>query len=478
MTCSLQTYRQRIGRFNSGLAKPLYYRNSNGNQVVQFRTRLKITLITAVYCLFIINLPILIQDHGQAEHSQAQHGGGGGSTTTGCADFVATHGAFGAVWNCVAMSYYVWDPGSSHSVKSARGFITLTPLRWAAVGSDLSNTSNGTTVFIWITKAKINKLVHIINGNKSQRGRGITCAYWNKGPSLLINKQSDIKTIIQVHKPHILGLGEANFKDGHNVEDATIQGYKLHLHSGLHCSEVGRTARVAVYTHDLLRVKRRHDLEDDKVAAVWLECGLPHQKGVLVCMGYRQWRLLGQSDDSSASVPEQLARWRTFLGKWETALQEDKEVIVMMDANLDHITWRNTDSLPSHHSSIRLKSLIDLLFEKIMPLGVSQLVTGATRFERGQRKSGLDHLYSNKPAKLSSTQTYFTGMSDHKLVKVVRYTKSFKQLPRYVRKRSFKKFDDKSFLDQLSNSNVGEVLECNDADIATELLVSKITGES
>ena len=115
MTCSLQTYRQRIGRFNSGLAKPLYYRNSNGNQVVQFRTRLKITLITAVYCLFIINLPILIQDHGQAEHSQAQHGGGGGSTTTGCADFVATHGAFGAVWNCVAMSYYVWDPGPSHS---------------------------------------------------------------------------------------------------------------------------------------------------------------------------------------------------------------------------------------------------------------------------------------------------------------------------------------------------------------------------
>ena len=111
-----------------------------------------------------------------------------------------------------------------------------------------------------------------------------------------------------------------------------------------------------------------------------------------------------------------------------------------------------------------------------MPLGVSQLVTGATRFERGQPKSGLDHLYSNKPAKLSSTQTYFTGMSDHKLVKVVRYTKSSKQLPRYVRKRSFKKFDGKYFLDQLSNSNIGEVLECNDADKATELLVRKITG--
>ena len=205
------------------------------------------------------------------------------------------------------------------------------------------------------------------------------------------------------------------------------------------------------------------------------ECGLPHQKGVLVCMGYRQWRLVGQDDDTSASVSEQLARWLTFLGKWEAALLEDKEVLVMMDANLDHLTWRTTDSLPSYHSSIRLKCLIDSLFEKIMPLGVSQLVTGATRFERGQPKSGLDHVYSNKPDKLSSTQTFLTGMSDHKLLKVIRYTKSFKQLPRYVRKRSYTNFDDKIFLQKLSESNLSEVLECTDVDTATVLLMNKLT---
>ena len=155
-------------------------------------------------------------------------------------------------------------------------------------GGDTSNLNTG--IFTWITKAEINKISHSINGNRGQRGKGITCAYWNKGPSQLINKQTDIKTIIDRHKPHILGFGEANFNYGHIIEDVTIQGYKLHLDTGLDSREVGRTARVAVYTHDLLRVKRRHDLEDDKVAAVWLECGLPHQKGVLVCMGYRQWR--------------------------------------------------------------------------------------------------------------------------------------------------------------------------------------------
>ena len=314
-----------------------------------------------------------------------------------------------------------------------------------------------------------------MNGNREGRGKGLTCLYWNKGPSLLVNKQDDILSVVREHKPHIFGLGEANFKQGQNVDDVTIPGYKLHLDSGLEYGEVGNTARVAVYTHELVRVKRRQDLEDTRVAAVWLECGLPNQRGVLICMGYRQWRLLGQGDDSSASVPAQLARWSLFISKWEAALQEGKEVIVMLDANLDHLTWRNSSCLPAYHSSNRLKSLVDLLFEKIFPLGVSQLISGATRFERGQQKSGLDHLYSNMPDKLSHPRTFFTGMSDHKLVKVIRYTKSFKQLPRYVRKRSFKDFNEESFHQQLSECNLKDILQCRDPEIACRMLTSKLT---
>ena len=78
-----------------------------------------------------------------------------------------------------------------------------------------------------------------------------------------------------------------------------------------------------------------------------------------------------------------------------------------MDANLDFLTWRKED-LPASHISVRLKPLIDALFDQILPLGVSQLVTGATRMERGQPRTGLDHLYTNKADKLSSVQTYFT----------------------------------------------------------------------
>ena len=95
----------------------------------------------------------------------------------------------------------------------------------------------------------------------------------------------------------------------------------------------------------------------------------------------------------------------------------------MMDANLDFCKWTK-DNLLSSDSTVRLKSLIDLLFTTIFPHGVSQMVTVPTRSWPGQADAGLDHIYTNKPEKLSSVYAEFSGGSDHKLVKVTRYAKS------------------------------------------------------
>ena len=178
----------------------------------------------------------------------------------------------------------------------------------------LGDTGTTTTTITnsWQNTKQRNKLIHSINGNREKRGRGINCVYWNKGPAFLVNKQMDIKNIVEDHKPHILGLGEANVRHDHDLEDLQLAGYSLHLDSSIDNPQLGM-ARVAVYTHDSLRVKRRPDLEDDTVSAVRLECGLPGQQGILVCVGYRQWQLLGQGDKSSGSVSEQLVRWLRFL---------------------------------------------------------------------------------------------------------------------------------------------------------------------
>ena len=127
----------------------------------------------------------------------------------------------------------------------------------------------------WLNRRQRNKLTHTIFGNRGQRGKGIKCLYWNKGPAHLVNKQQDIESIISTHKPHILGLGEANFRHDHHLADVQQPGYTLHMDSCVDNPALGM-ARVAVYTHSSLRVKRRADLEDSTVAADWIECGLPN----------------------------------------------------------------------------------------------------------------------------------------------------------------------------------------------------------
>ena len=122
-------------------------------------------------------------------------------------------------------------------------------------------------------------------------------AYWNKGSSYLINKQLDIASVIARYKPDILGLGEANFKQGHDVIETKQEGYNLHIGPGL---ESFGTARVAVYIKEDLIVKRRRDLEGHNVCTIWLQVGMPNQPATLLMFGYRQWQLPDQNNSSSS----------------------------------------------------------------------------------------------------------------------------------------------------------------------------------
>ena len=182
----------------------------------------------------------------------------------------------------------VLQPPSSYTCYSAR---VRTDIR---VNIFIQPWNSSLTLYAWDPGPKTrNKRAHITNGDRGQRGKGLTCLYWNKGPPFLTNKMLDIETIVQAHKPHILGLGEANLHHDHDVEDVQLPGYTLHVDSSIDNPNLG-IAIVVVYTHNILRVRRREDLEDDTITAIWLEFGLPHQKSCLVCIGYRQWCLLGQ----------------------------------------------------------------------------------------------------------------------------------------------------------------------------------------
>ena len=274
----------------------------------------------------------------------------------------------------------------------------------------------------------------------------------------------------------MLGLGEAQFKKDQLLEEVQQPGFTLHMDS---CQSSLGVTRCAVYTHNSLSVKRRDDLEDEGIATVWLQLGLPAQKGILLMCGYRQWRLPGQVDGGAASVtvPAQRERWNKILSQWEKALGENREVICAMDANIDALAWMSEDT-PEVQASEKLKPLMEDLFEKIMPHGISQLVQVPTHTQHGVATKCLDHLYSTNPEKLLNIEAEFTGMSDHKLVKVKRFSKTLKQCPRYVRKRCFKNFDKEEFKLRVGKMpELTQIIESTCANRAAELLTAGLTRE-
>ena len=143
----------------------------------------------------------------------------------------------------------------------------------------------------------------------------------------------------------------------------------------------------------------------------------------------------------------------------------------MMDANLDILKWTR-DDLPPNDMTVCLKTLIDQLFYRILPHEVSQLVSVSTRAWPGQPQAGLDHLYSNKPDKLSSVYTEFTGGSDHKLIKVTRFSKSLKRTARYVHKRCYKEFSEAAFCSAIKQISWWDLYICDDASQAACILTS------
>ena len=159
-------------------------------------------------------------------------------------------------------------------------------------------------------------------------------------------------------------------------------------------------SRLAVYVHKDLIVKVRTDLMNDTFNSVWLKCGLPRQNKILVCNIYRQWQLPKQGNDkTSATVNSQLERFVTFLVQWEQTLSSGREICILGDFNLDFLNV-GKDNLPANSQSVRLRPLVQQLFDRIIPHAFVQMVSVFTRSWPNQAPSGLDHFWTNRPEKL------------------------------------------------------------------------------
>ena len=142
------------------------------------------------------------------------------------------------------------------------------------------------------------------------------------------------------------------------------------------------------------------------------------------------------------------------------------------DYNLNNCKWTD-DNIPRSNQTYKLRNLISALFSRIIPYGVAQLISGPTRYFPGQKPSGLDHFYSNRPEKITHIQKFHCGGSDHMLILVIRKSKSIKNTPKYIRKRNYKHFDSQAFISEVRKIKWLELYMSDDVDEALGFFMDK-----
>ena len=299
--------------------------------------------------------------------------------------------------------------------------------------------------------------------------------HWNAGGGYLKNKIPEIENIISVYRPHLFGISESCHKKNHDIADIQIDDYEVFLSRTLDNPNLN-VSRQAVYVHkDIVSRKLRLDLMSDEFSSIWLEIKLPRQKSILVGNAYRDWQFLGQNDSSSLQVSAQLERFLTFVQHWELAIGSGMECHLLGDLNINFLEYSKA-VIPQNSQTYKLRSLIKLLFDQILPLGAIQCVKVATRTWPNQEPSGLDHYFTTNPRKLSDVQVITQGASDHKMIFATRFSRNISRNQRIIKKRSYKNFDPAEFLGALSQISWWKIYNCNDVDLAVEMLSDEITN--
>ena len=126
----------------------------------------------------------------------------------------------------------------------------------------------------YITRKKLNKTQHAINGNYY-----LNLLHWNKGKTLFKNKITDIDQILAKHKPHIISLCEANIEKVINdTENDTYTNYKIE-HTKM-ATKTNNSRNVILIKNDIIYTQR-YDLENDTTSTIWLEIKIPEGKKYL-----------------------------------------------------------------------------------------------------------------------------------------------------------------------------------------------------
>ena len=203
---------------------------------------------------------------------------------------------------------------------------------------------------------------------------------------------------------------------------------------------------------------------------VTVEIGLGRERKTLVNVFYREWTggVTGDND-----LVSQTGRWARQIHYWSGLYSQNRDVVLLGDANLCANKWNDADYEGSK------KVLANMIQEQLLEYSSYQIVEGFTRSELVNdivNQSTIDHIYTNAPNKCTKPQIVAAGNSDHLAIIITKYSKELKNKAQTVMKRSYKNFDAPMFLQDLFCSKLNEkVTEADNIDVAARIFQPRLT---
>ena len=228
----------------------------------------------------------------------------------------------------------------------------------------------------------------------------------------LLKHVDEVRIFCETHKPHVLCLNETKMSNEIDDEDLQIENYHT------------------IFRSDTIKLKKREDLLTE-IESITVELDIPFVKPILITTVHRP-------PDSLVKIFDKL---ESHLSRIDN---ENKESIFAGDINCNLLNSQDNDTK-------HMKRIYN-------SLGYKQLIENATRTTT-DTMTLIDNLATTKPESISGKGVIPCGISDHDAIFLIRSMKipRVKKSPLVRKVRKFKKFDNDSFLKELSMVNFNEI---------------------
>ncbi|XP_071963444.1 uncharacterized protein [Antedon mediterranea] len=243
----------------------------------------------------------------------------------------------------------------------------------------------------------------------------------------LRNKLDSVKTLLNEHNYDIFCITETWLNSSIENNEIWINGYEIcRLDRQLSQSGGG----VLCYIKNGIRFKEIYNFRVETIEALWVEFNLPYSKPLLLGNIYRP----------PSAKAEYLNELDTMFQQCTSTYNDDFNLDISNKKNAGKINKlaKNSNLNQLIHDFTRItntsKTIIDLIF--VTNLDIST--------------AGVSSL----------------GISDHSLTYLIRKTKKVNIPPKFIKSRSFKKFDEHKFIDDLKSIDWDQIKLSTDVNSA------------